>query len=213
MTIVVPSRWLAGLVKESFLKEYPVKVINNGIDQEIFKPSSSNIRKKYGLEDKFIILGVSFAWSERKGLNEIIQLSETLPEDMKIVLVGVSNVEERLPKSKIICINHTDSRKEMAELYSAADVFINPTLEDNYPTVNLEAISCGTPVITYNTGGSGESVYPECGFIMKRGDKEAFREAIFKVCQTPFDSGNIVKCSRAFAKERMAEAYLSLYEK
>lgn len=212
MTIVVPSQWLANLVKKSFLKQYPVRVINNGINQDIFKPTPNDIRKKYGLDDKFIILGVAFTWSERKGLNEIIQLSKTLPKNMQIVLVGASNIVEKSSERKIVCINHTESQKEMAELYSAADIFINPTLEDNYPTVNLEALSCGTPVITYNTGGSGESVYPDCGIIVQKKDIAAFREAIFRVYQSPFDSEKIIQRSKLFTKKKMTDAYLAAYE-
>ena len=158
LTIVTPSKWLAELVKQSFLNEYPVRVINNGIDLTVFKPTESNFRKKCGLQNKKIILGVASVWSERKGLNDFIKLADLIDSDTRIVLVGVNKKQKKhLPKN-IVAIEKTNNEKELAEIYTAADVFFNPTYEDNYPTVNLEAQACGTPVVTYDTGGSGESV-------------------------------------------------------
>ncbi len=169
LTIVTPSNWLADIIKQSFLREYKVEVCNNKIDTEIFKPTESNFRQKYNLENKHIILGVAYPWDERKGLDDFIRLSEMISDDYRIVLVGVNKTQaEQLPKS-IIGIEKTDSAKELAEIYTAANVFVNPTYEDNYPTTNLEAAACGTPVITYNVGGSPESADEEnvfeCGDI------------------------------------------------
>jgi len=161
MTIVTPSQWLADLVKQSYLGKYPVIVIHNGIDTSVFKPTPSDFRKKNGLEDKKIILGVASAWSDKKGLSDFIKLSEELDEKYKIVLVGLSEEQMKTLPSNIIGITRTNSTKELAEIYTAADVFLNLTYEDNYPTVNLEAQACGTPVITYRTGGSVESVNNE----------------------------------------------------
>ena len=158
MTIITPSKWLARLVKESFLSDYPVEVINNGIDTDIFKPTSSNFRQLYHLEQKKIILGVASSWNARKGLYDFVKLSGTIDESYKIVLVGLSPKQVKEVPEKILCITRTNSTMELAEIYTAADVFFNPTYEDNYPTVNLEAQACGTPVITYDTGGSPESV-------------------------------------------------------
>ncbi len=161
MTIVTPSHWLAGLVKQSFLKEYPVEVIHNGIDLDVFKPTPSDFRQKHGLENKKIILGVASAWDRRKGFYDFIELSKILDDNYQIVLVGLSQKQiSELPEN-ILGIERTNSTKELAEIYTAADVFFNPTYEDNYPTVNLEAQACGTPVITYHTGGSVESVPKE----------------------------------------------------
>lgn len=158
LTIVTPSKWLAELVKQSFLNEYPVRVINNGIDLTVFKPTESDFREKYGLIGKKIILGVASVWDERKGLNDFIKLADLIDSDTRIVLVGVNKKQKKhLPKN-IVAIEKTNNAKELAEIYTAADVFFNPTYEDNYPTVNLEAQACGTPVVTYDTGGSGESV-------------------------------------------------------
>lgn len=157
MTLISPSQWLADLIKESFLKEYTVQVIHNTIDTNVFKLTPSDFRKQYGLEDKKIVLGVASAWSKKKGLDDFIKLSEMLDENCAIVLVGLTDKQiKQLPK-KVIGIKRTNSVEELAGLYSTADVFVNPTYEDNYPTVNLEARACGTPIITYDTGGSPES--------------------------------------------------------
>lgn len=170
MTIVTPSKWLAELVKQSYLKKYPVVVINNGIDTNIFKPTPSDFRKKYGLGEKKIILGVASVWDRRKGLKDFVKLSELIDESYAIVLVGLSEEQIKQMPRNIICISRTNSQQELAEIYTAADVLFNPTYEDNYPTVNLEAQACGTPVITYDTGGSPESV-PESALI----DFQAFK--------------------------------------
>ena len=187
ITIVTPSKWLRDVTEKSFLGKYPVKVINNGIDLNKFKPTQGDFRKKNNLEDKFIILGVASIWEERKGLKDFIKLNEMLSENEKIVLVGLNDSQlAELPKS-IIGIKRTNGIEEMAELYSTADVFVNPTYEDNYPTTNLEAIACGTPVVTYNTGGSPESVFEGNGFTVPRGDINELYNAIKKVdgCKTP----------------------------
>lgn len=208
LTLITPSKWLATLTRESFLNEYPVEVHYNTVDRTVFKPTISDFRMKYGLENKKIVLGVASTWTERKGIYDIIQLSQMLSSEYVIVLVGISedtingyrlkcsryvhskvNDMEHLiyrnekgivipqnvgilykeitgndyeiffgDKSSVICIPRTNDTKTLAQIYTAADVFVNPTYEDNYPTVNLEAIACGTQVITYNTGGCNETI-------------------------------------------------------
>jgi len=161
LTLVTPSEWLAKLVKRSFLKEYPVKVINNGIDLNVFKPTPSDFRKKYNLENKFIILGVANKWGKRKGFEYFIELSKQLSEDEIIVLVGLSKKQVKTLPANIIGIERTNSITELAEIYSVADVFVNPTLEENYPTVNLEAQACGTYALTFDSGGARETILSE----------------------------------------------------
>lgn len=168
LTIVTPSQWLAALVKESFLGEYSIKVIHNGINLNIFKPTESMFRKKYDLLNKFIILGVANNWNRKKGLDYFKELSNLLEKDEVIVLVGLSEKQKKELPKKIIGITRTNNTQELAEIYSAADVFINPTLEDNFPTTNIEALACGTPVITFNSGGSKESIDKNCGFVVTK---------------------------------------------
>lgn len=161
LTIVTPSKWLAELVKQSFLKEYPVQVINNGIDLTVFKPTASDFKEKYGLQNKKVILGVANVWEKRKGFDDFLELAKLIGDDYRIVLVGVTDEQLKKLPPNVIGIKRTNSATELAQIYTAADVLFNPTYEDNYPTVNLEAQACGTPVITYPTGGSVESVPSE----------------------------------------------------
>ena len=161
LKIITPSKWLAGLVKESFLSEYPVEVVYNTINRDVFKPTASDFRERRGLEDKKIILGVASPWDERKGLEAFLWLSGRLDDSYRIVLVGLSRDQIKKIPSDIIGIERTDNVRELVSIYTAADVFVNPTHEDNYPTTNLEAAACGTPVVTYHVGGSPESVLPE----------------------------------------------------
>lgn len=167
LTIVTPSEWLKDLVEESYLKEYPVKVINNGIDLNTFKPIESDFREKNNLVTRKILLGVASSWGDRKGLNVLIDLSKIIDFTMKIVIIGLSNEQILQLPQNILGIKRTSNARELAEIYSAADVFVNPTFEDTYPTTNLESIACGTPVITFNTGGSVEVINKYTGRIVQ----------------------------------------------
>ena len=158
LTLVTPSQWLADLVSDSFIKEYPIKVIHNGVDTKIFQSTDSNLRSKYKLGNKKVVLGVASVWDQRKGLECFIKLAEKLDQrQYQIVLVGLSQDQIKILPRQIVGIMRTNSTKELAALYTLAYVFVNPTFEDNYPTTNIEAIACGTPVITFDTGGSTES--------------------------------------------------------
>ena len=158
MTLITPSRWLAELVGESFLRQYPVEVRYNTIDREIFKPTPGDFRQNHGLENKKILLGVASVWTDRKGFSDFLKLRELLDDSWAIVMVGLNpNQLESLPGG-ILGLPKTHNGRELAEIYTAADVLFNPTYEDTYPTVNLEAESCGTRVITYDTGGSAETL-------------------------------------------------------
>ena len=156
LTIVSPSKWLSNYIKESFLKDYKLYVINNGIDLDIFKRSESNFRDKYNIKNKKIILGVASSWSKRKGIYDFFTLSKILDDSYIIVLVGLSKKVIKSLPNNIIGITRTENQQQLANIYSSADIFFNPTYEDTYPTVNLEALACGTPVLTYDTGGSPE---------------------------------------------------------
>ncbi|MBQ7593870.1 MAG: glycosyltransferase [Synergistaceae bacterium] len=179
MRIITPSQWLAELVKQSFLKEYPVEVRNNKIDTNIFKPSPSDFREKYNLTGKFIVLGVASVWDKRKGLEDFVKLSKMLdPEKFAIFLVGLKPEQIKTLPKNILAISRTNNQRELAEIYTAADVFFNPTYEDNYPTVNLEAEACGTPVLSYDTGGSPETLHDVNSRVIKTGDIDSARKII-----------------------------------
>ena len=214
LTVVTPSQWLADLVKQSFLKDYPVEVINNGIDLGVFKPTESDFRKKHGIEDKKIILDVAFGWDVRKGLDVFLELDKRLPDDYKIVLVGTNDeTDKRLPES-IISIHRTQNQQELAEIYSVADVFVNPTREDNYPTVNMESIACGTPVITFKTGGSPEMVDGTSGSVVECDDIDALEREIIRICEDkPYSKENCIARAQEFAKAKRFQEYVDLYDR
>lgn len=205
LMIVTPSEWLSNIVKSSFLKEYNIKVIHNGIDTNNFKPVISNIKKKYNCNDKKLILGVSSVWNEKKGIDTIYELAKRLEsENYQMIIVGVNKKQKKKLPHNVIAIERTNNIKLLAELYSAADIFINPTLEDTYPTINLEALSCGTPVISYDTGGSGESIM--WGYVVEKNniDEMEYRIRHFDVVK----KSNMI-CN--FDIIDMVNSYMELY--
>ncbi|WP_201319213.1 glycosyltransferase family 4 protein [Paenibacillus sp. EPM92] len=211
MTIVTPSKWLAELVKESLLREYPVKVINNGINLDVFKPTKSNFREINHLNNKYVILGVASVWDKRKGYEYFIELSKQIKEDVSIVLVGLTDKQiKELPKN-IMGIAKTNNIIELAEIYSAADVFINPTLEDNFPTTNLEALACGTPVITFNTGGSVESIDESCGIVVSKENVNELLNAIQNIRYNFKDRTACVNRSKLYDKNDKFREYIQQY--
>lgn len=170
LTIVTPSRWLKEQVSLSFFKAKETIVIPNGINLDIFKPTDSDIKKKLCQAGQKLLLGVTGTWTKNKGLDDFIKLRSVLGEDYVICLVGVTKKQrEQLPEG-IIGVERTESVKELAGYYTAADLFLNLTYEDTFPTTNMEAIACGTPVLTYKTGGSSEMVDEACGFVVEKGD-------------------------------------------
>jgi glycosyltransferase involved in cell wall biosynthesis len=205
LTIVTPSQWLANHVANSFLSQYPVKLIHNGVDLKIFKPfdNSESIRNKYGLSDKSIVLGVANTWKKRKALQDFIALSEILDKDIQIVLVGMTAEQSKgLPKN-IKAIARTENQQELAALYSAAAVFVNPTYVDNFPTTNIEALACGTPVITYRTGGSTEAVDGETGIVVEKDDVAGLKKAI----------ESVVNNGKEYYRDKCRERAVRLYNK
>lgn len=218
MTIVPVSDWLGDLVKQSFLNDAKIRVIHNGIDIEAFHPyeDTGELRAKYRLNGKRIVLGVASPWSERKGLPDFVKLRELLPQqEYAIVLVGVSQEQiARLPAS-VIGIRRTLDIGELAGWYSLADVFVNPTYEDNYPTTNLEAMACGTPVITYRTGGSPESVTPATGRVVTQGDLRGLVTAIGELADESRENLRIAcrdRAGRCFDRRMCFQAYVDLYQ-
>lgn len=212
LTIITPSHWLASQVKQSFLKQYEVQVIHNGIDLSVFQPRQSDFRAKYGLENKFVVLGVAFGWGLRKGLDVFIELSKRLDARFQIVLVGTDDkVDKQLPNN-IISIHRTNNQMELAEIYSAADVFVNPTREEVLGLTNLEALACGTPAITFNTGGSVECVDESCGMVVEQNDVDALEKAIIMTCtEKPFVRHACIGKAQAFRLQDKFGEYISAY--
>jgi putative colanic acid biosynthesis glycosyltransferase len=216
LTLVPVSNWLAGILKKSFLKNTPSKVIHNGINTEIFQPASNQtIRSKYNVKDKFVLLGVASVWSPRKGLKDFIELSKKLDSAYQIILVGLNHKQIKKLPNNIIGIEQMESVHELAKLYSISDVFINPTYEDNFPTTNLESLACGTPVITYKTGGSPEAIDNLTGIIVEKGYLNELISAIKKIKEKgkAFNSKACVnRVKRMFKKDERYQNYIDLYE-
>ena len=211
LTIVTPSQWLADLVKESFLNKYPIKVIHNGIDLTEFHPCSNNFRERYNLRNRFIILGVASVWNKFKGLEDYKQLSNILDKRFKIVLVGLNDRQIREMPDKILCLPRTKSVKELTYIYSSADVFLNLTYCDTFPTVNIEALSCGIPIITYETGGSTEVINSNNGMIVKQGDLKGILTALEYFRNTKWDKVAIEESALLYDRRTMLDNYLKIY--
>lgn len=211
LTIVVVSQWIKNEFKKSFLKDKNIKIINNGLDLNIFKPRESEFRKKFQLEDKKIILGVADRWGDRKGFKDFLKLSEMLDENTRIVMVGLTQEQvDNLP-SNIIGITRTDNQQQLAEIYSTSDLYINLTYSDNFPTVNLEALACGTPVLTYNTGGSPEMLTTETGFVVEQGDLNGVVDVIENFNKTEELKEKCLSQAQNYDKREKFGEYIKLY--
>lgn len=217
LTIVPVSEWIRAEMSHSFLKDYPFQVIHNGIDTGTFQPGDPlPVKKKYGLCGKRLILGVASIWSREKGFDDFLEIARMLRDDEMIVLVGVNGKQIKHLPHNIAGIRRTENVHELAALYSAADVFVNLTWQDNYPTVNLEAIACGTPVVTYRTGGSVEAVTSATGFVVEQGDLKGILEAVRSIETTgkKFYSERCRSYALAhFRKEDRYADYIALYDR
>lgn len=216
LTLVPVSKWLQDILSESFLQNYPIKVIHNGVNTDVFKPSAGDaFRKKHCFENKFILLGVASVWSPRKGLKDFIALGKLLNTDYQIVLVGLTKKQmEQLPDN-ILGIERTESVEELAEIYAASDVYVNPTYEDNFPTTNLESLACGTPVITYKTGGSPEAIDELTGIVVEQGNINKLVEAINQIIvkgKQFYTEACVERVHRLYRKEDRYREYIELYE-
>lgn len=211
LTVVTPCNWLKDLVKESYLKDYDVRVIYNGIDLNNFKPIPCNKKN-----NKKIILGVANVWENRKGLKYFEELADILDEDKKIVLVGLTPKQIKSINPKIEGITRTSSVEELARLYTCADVYVNATLEDNFPTTNIESLACGTPVVTFRTGGSVEAIDDTCGIVVEKEDVYGLKNAIEQLCRDDIDKKAVkeacIKRAEMFDKEKRFLEYFDLYK-
>ena len=203
MILITPSKWLKKEVEKSYLKSYQTEVIHNGVDINVFKYTESDIKERYGIKNKRVILGVASVWDKRKGLDIFIELSKQLDNEYQIVLIGLNKKQIKKLPTNIIGITRTENVQELVKWYSVADVFFNPTLEDNYPTTNLEAISCGTSVITFDTGGSPESAFANESMIVF---SKSIKESYIKILHIK----NKINCKCVNVKN-MSDTYLEIY--
>lgn len=218
LLIVTPSKWLANVVKHSFLKDYQTITISNGIDKKIFHPlapvqiaqKKEELTRKYKIDfSKIIYLGVASVWTRDKGFYDFIEITKIISEEEQIVLVGVDKKQKEILPPNIVAIERTENQMELADLYSCADVFLNPTYADTFPTVNMEAIMCGTPIVTYNACGSPESVLNGCGEVVEVGQ---YKEMVLKA-RVLTGISEKVAVPVIFDKEDFCRKYYEIYLK
>lgn len=207
LTIVAPSQWLTNQIDFSYMTNYNIEVINNGIDLSIFQPTFGSFRFDHNLEDKYIILAVASIWTERKGYNDYLKLAHYLADDEVIVLVGLNEGQINHLPNNIIGVRKTKNAKELAEIYSTANIFLNLTLEDTYPTVNIEASACGTYVLTRDVGGCKETIETDMGEVIVGNSISDIYLNIKKIKATK----NITKAIRYNDKNISIDRYLELY--
>ena len=220
LVLVPVSDWLSGLLANSFLKDKRKVVIKNGIDLSVFKPTQPDemFCKKYQIPNRFKILGVANVWGQRKGLQDFISLSKKLLQDEVVVLVGLNKKQASYIKrnfENIVPIERTENVGDLAKLYSVCDVLFNPTYEDNYPTTNLEAQACGTPVVAYKTGGACESLDAEYGFEINQGDLSTALKVIRNVKglnKEKMRNTLVLKSQKEFGSDVCFRNYIRLYD-
>lgn len=205
ITMVPVSIWLGDLISQSFLGKYPIEVIHNGIDLSVFRIKENNLRSQLNLDGKIVVLGVSSnGFSGRKGLTDFHKLANELPSIYQIIMIGLSEEEMKSLPQNIIGLKRTTNVEELVDYYNLSDVFINPTYSDNFPTTNIEALACGTPVITYNTGGSPEAIDDFTGYVVRRGNIGDLKNAI-EIIGSEF--GKIKEQRQEYCRKRAVEHF------
>lgn len=213
MTLVTPSFWLADEVKKSFLSEFPVNVISNGVDLRDFYPRESNFKEKHNIKNKYVVLGVASVWLKTKGFDTFFELAKLLPSNYQIVLVGKIVDDSNLQMDRILYVDNITSQDELAQVYSSADVFVNPTVQEAFGLVNIEALACGTPVVTYRSGGSPECIDNKCGVIVEKNNINSMKKAIEDVCEKKlFSCNDCIERAKKFEINNQFQKYLNLYE-
>ncbi len=212
-----PSHWLQGLLGQSMLKAYPVRVVENGVDMEAFHPQDQRacdaLRDQHGLMEKKVVLAVAADWDERKGLPFLLEAAAFLPKDHQVVALGLTTAQIAALPEGVRGLPATASLLELATWYSLADCLANPTLEENMPLVNLEALACGTPVAVFDTGGCGEVVDDSCGYVVPKGDAAALAQAISDLTQrkTQLQKACLARAAR-YDRVRCYQKYLAIYK-
>ena len=212
LTLVGCSRWIAGQVKKSRLSSVRTEVVYNGVDTEMFRPHENEFRQKYNIGDKFVIMGMANKWSESVNKQAVDKIIENNP-DAKIVIVGCSEEQKGIFKDKenVITMGFVSDRNELSDIYASADVFVNLTRADTLPTVNMESVCCGTPVVTFDSCGSPELVDDDSGFVVAQDDVDGLVKAINKVKNGECKFDALAKHSK-FNKNYCYDRYYKIYE-
>lgn len=213
MHIVTVSKWLEDVTKQSYLISYPIETIYNGIDTSVFKPTKSDVKKRLNIENRKVILGVASTWAPNKGLKDFIQLSKLITDDYIIVLVGVNKKQIRMLPDNIIGLSRTNNVHELVELYSAADVLFNASIEETFGLPTVEAMACGTPAIVYDCTALPEVVSEDSGKVIEPNKVELVWQTIQEMKDEVFNPAQIVENAQKYEKNKQYKKYLELYEK
>ncbi|MCS2597202.1 glycosyltransferase [Bacteroides fragilis] len=218
MIIVPVCNWLSDMIGSSYLSQLRRYTIVNGIDLKVFRPSTdlSVLTKRYGLESKFVVLAVASNWNVTKGEFDIYHWARQVSDDVRFIMIGLNKTQIKKLPINILGFERTEDINQLVDFYSLADVFINPTYQDTFPTVNIEAMACGTPVIAYNTGGCKEMITDSIGFVIDRGDKVRFLESLNEVRMKPkgyYKESCRNRAVQLYNKDERYAEYLKLYYK
>lgn len=216
LTIIVPSKWMESWVKESFFKERTVYVVSNGIDLDTFNyQKDEKIYSKYHIpKEKKVLLGVASVWDERKGLGDFIELAKVIDKNIyQIVLIGLSRFQIKNLPDNIIGIMRTENKQQLAALYSRAEIFINPSREESFSLVTVEAMACGTPAIVLNSSAVKELIAPESGIVLENNQVNSYLNAIAKIEAQHLERSTVRLCAEIYNQNVMAKNIVSLYEK
>lgn len=221
--IVTPSDWLTAEARKSFFGKYPCVTIHNGIDvtNTFYPRNMEECRKKYGYtpQDK-LVLGIAVGYRDpRKGAKYILQMAKDLEDEAKVILIGWNKENDSLLEglTNVIPLPATESTEILAEYYSMSDVFVLPSLAENYATTSLESMACGTPVVGFDAGGISEQLKDRKGIAVKTGDQEAFTEAVrMALDSVKHQDGKLLQgeeLARVIQKENSVEKMIGEYRK
>lgn len=213
ITIVTVSDWLKSVTEQGLLNKYPTIKISNGIDLSVFRPTESDIKQKYHLEDKKIVLGVASTWDEYKGIHMFFSLAKQLPEEYQTVMIGLNEKQMNEKPGQVLGIPRTANQQELVQWYTAAEVYVNTSVEETMGLTTVEAMACGTPVIVMNTTASPELVDENCGIVVEPNDLGILERAVVTLNKTNKMSEYCINHIRAYEKDKQYKKYIDLYEK
>ncbi len=211
LTLVAPCEWMKKPLSASFMKDIPVRIVYNGVNAEVFKPTESGLREQYGIGGAKLLLSVASDWDERKGLRYLVEAAHKLGDAYRFVVLGLEDGQRETLPANMLGLGRTESQAELAAWYTAADCLVNPTMEDNMPMVNPEALSCGTPIAAFDTGGCAEAVGEDCGAIVPKGDVNDLCEAIKRICSEPKPTEACLARAARFDEKATFKGYIDLY--
>lgn len=209
MTIVTVSKWLGSQVSRSFLKDYSIKTIYNGVDYNKFHYVKNDVKKELGIDAKKMILLVSDGWNEQKGYYKVIEIAKQAPKEWQFVMIGVSSKEIAELPHNITGIERVWNQEKLNEFYSATDVFYNPSIEETFGLVTAEAMACGTPVVVMNSTASPEMVTSsDLGSVL---EVDASIEEVISILSENIEKKTNKENEKIFSIEKFCKNYINVY--